>query len=84
MTRGVAALGTDLAERILHAVMLHESFTDDSDPYREHDFGSVNVGEHTAFFKIEYFALDMLHGSPDPSDPSVTERVLTIMLAEEY
>jgi Protein of unknown function (DUF3768) len=36
------------------------------------------------FFKVEYF--DLIRGmhSPDPADPSVTERVMTIMLASEY
>ena len=84
MTRGVAALGPDVAERIFDALMLYDDFCQDSDPYGEHDFGSIKIEGHAIFFKIDYYSNDMIHGSPDPSDPSVTKRVLTIMLAEEY
>ncbi|MCC8957736.1 DUF3768 domain-containing protein [Bradyrhizobium sp. Pear77] len=84
MTPGVAALGPDLAERIFDAITLYDDFCKDSDPYGEHDFGSLQVEDHTIFFKIDYFSKDMAMGSPDPSDPSLTKRIITIMLAEEY
>ncbi|MHC2275405.1 hypothetical protein ACVME8_002016 [Bradyrhizobium diazoefficiens] len=84
MTTGVAALGPDLAERIFDAITLYDDFCHDSDPYGEHDFGSLKIDGHTILFKIDYYSNDMTQGSPNPSDPSVTKRILTIMLAEEY
>ena len=39
---------------------------------------------HTIFFKIDYFDKSRSYHSPDPSDPTITEHVITIMLAEEY
>ena len=50
----------------------------------EHDFGSFDVDGHTIFFKIDYLDKALASHSPDPANSSVTERVITIMLAEEY
>jgi hypothetical protein len=49
-----------------------------------HDFGSFKADGAVIFFKIDYYDKALAAHSPDPADPSVTERVITIMLAEEY
>ena len=84
MTPGVAALGQQAVERIVQTISVFDNFCTANDPHEEHDFGSFKVEGRTIFFKIDYFDKSLTHHSPDPSDPSVTERVITIMLAEEY
>ena len=55
-----------------------------NDPHEEHDFGAFDADGQRVFFKIDYFDESLTYHSPDPADPSVTKRVITIMLAEEY
>jgi hypothetical protein len=84
MTAGVAALGAETVMRIVKTIAAYDDFCHANDPYEEHDFGSFEVEGQRIFFKIDYFDKGLTAHSPDPSDPSVTERVITIMLAEEY
>jgi hypothetical protein len=84
ITPGIAELGEDTVGEILAAVRSYRSFTPDNDPYGEHDFGSFRYEGETVFWKFEYYDLDLQMHSPDASDPAVTARVLTIMLADEY
>jgi hypothetical protein len=84
MTTGVAALGAEAVARIVKTVAVYDDFCHANDPYEEHDFGSFEADGNLIFFKIDYFDKDLTYHSPDPTDPSVTERVITIMLAEEY
>jgi Protein of unknown function (DUF3768) len=84
ITAGVAALGAEVVAKILKTVAVYDEFCQANDPYEEHDFGSFEADSQVIFFKIDYFDKALTYHSPDPSDPSVTERVITIMLAEEY
>ena len=84
LTAGIVALGAEAQGRIIAAVQAFDAFTPDNDPYGEHDFGSVEVDGEKIFFKFDYFDLNHAMHSDDPADPSKTERVLTIMLADEY
>jgi len=47
------------------------------------DFGMFNVEGHQLFFKIDYFDKSLTYHSPDPADRASTERVITLMLADE-
>jgi hypothetical protein len=49
----------------------------------ENSFASRFDGNRI-FFKIDYYDETLTVHSPDPSDPKVTKRVITIMQAEEY
>lgn len=84
ITRGIQALEDQLKRSIINTIKAINEFTPDNDPYGTHDFGSVKVEDLVAFWKIDCYDLDLIYGSPDPSDPNVTRRIMTIMLAEEY
>jgi hypothetical protein len=84
ITPGVAALGQQAVERIVKTIAVYDDFCHANDPHEEHDFGSFQADGQTIFFKIDYYDKSLTYHSPDPSDPSVTERVITIMLADEY
>lgn len=85
-TPGIRALGRDRIAWMLRQVVQFEAFDRGNDPYAEHDFGAVplGTGSEQAFWKIDYYDKAVEFGSPDPSDASVTHRVMTLMLASEY
>lgn len=84
MISGIQALGQQSVAEIIRQVRTYDDFQEANDPYGEHDMGSLTSYGHKIFWKIDYYDLNLLHGSPDPSDPEMTARVLTIMLASEY
>lgn len=84
MTHGVSALSSEQTVELLTAVKAFDDFSEDNDPYGEHDFGSIDLHGTKYFWKIDYYDPSMTYGSEDATDPSKTVRVLTIMLAEEY
>ena len=82
MTRGIA--GRPDARQILARVVYFRDFDPHNDPHSEHDFGAFDHQGEKIFWKIDYYDHDLQHGSEDPSNPEITTRVLTIMLASEY
>lgn len=67
---------------LLKMVREYGAFSEDSDPYGEHDFGSIQWGQAKVFWKIDYYD-QALEGWCDPLSPEC-RRILTVMLASEY
>ena len=84
MTKGVNALPHDQRLTLLRAVVGFSAFDAGNNPHNEHDFGAIDIDGVSYFWKIDYFDQDYDMGSPDPANPHVTRRVLTIMRADEY
>jgi hypothetical protein len=84
MTEGVQALEPDEQQRLIASVKAFELFTEDNDPYGEHDFGSITLDGKSYFWKIDCYDLNLQYASENPADPAQTKRVLTIMTTSEY
>lgn len=80
ITAGVREL--DDLMGLVYAVRDFDDFNGGSDPYGEHDFGVLYWHNDKIFWKIDYYTPE-LKGWCDPLSPDCN-RVLTIMLAEEY
>lgn len=84
VTVGIEALGAERLEDVLAAVRSFDNFNAHNDPYDEHDLGVLKIAGERVMWKIDYYDRERRFASPDAADPTVTTRVLTIMLAAEY
>jgi len=84
MTRGVAALGLDAQLELTRRVAAFDGFNADSDPQGWHEMGELLPDGTTVWFKLDLYDVDYTYGSPEPSDPAQTRRVLTLLLPSEY
>ena len=81
-TRGILSLDPEVISKIYNSVQNFKDFTEDNDPYGEHDFGSLVFENKKIFWKIDYCDKELRLWC-DPLSPDC-RRILTIILAEEY
>lgn len=84
MTRGVAVLGPDAQLELTRRVATFDGFNANSDPQGWHEMGVIEFHGTTVWFKLDLYDVDYTYGSPEPSDPQQTRRVLTLLLPSEY
>ena len=84
LTQGIRSNTKEDLEAIITKVRTFDTFDENNDPYGERDFGAFDYQGKKIFWKIDYYDQEFLYLSPDVSNPRVTNRVLTIMYAEEY
>lgn len=84
LTAGIDSMSMDDKANILSMVRNFNDFTEDNDPYGVHDFGSFMYNDEKIFWKIDYYDLDYCFMSENPADPAATNRVMTIMQAEDW
>lgn len=84
ITASLAAKGAPFLDHCVAAVRAFDGFTPDDDPYQEHDMAFLDVDGERIFFKVDYYDAKLEWHSPNPADPGLTRRVLTIGLADDY
>ena len=84
LTAGIAAMSSEDKANIVSMVRNFNDFTEDNNVYGERDFGSFDYKGEKILWKIDYYDLNHKYMSEDPSNPDITNRVLTIMTVYEY
>ena len=84
LTQGIRSNTSEDLKEIITKVRTFDTFDENNDPYGERDFGAFDYKGKKIFWKIDNYDQEFLYLSPDVSNPRVTNKVLTIMYAEEY
>ena len=84
LTQGIRSNTKEDLGAIITIVRTFDSFDENNDPYGERDFGAFDYKGKRIFWKIDYYDQEFLYLSPDVSNPRLTNKVLTVMYAEEY
>src|SRR3546814_20657029 len=69
---------------LMSVVASYANFSEDNNPHGERDFGPFDWRGTRCYWKIDYYDRQTDSASPEPSEPGVTCRVLTILRADEY
>ncbi len=84
LSSGVQSLAADIRARILHGVKTYNAFAPQGDAQKDRDFGAFECGDYDIFWVIDCYDENSEYLSDDPADLNRTNRVLRVMLAEEY
>ena len=85
ITQGIwDCFNNDEMTTLFHNIKTFDDFSEDNDPHKERDFGSLTAKGRKIFWKIDYYDNDLQYHSPDNTDPTQTRRVMTVMLSDEY
>lgn len=83
-TAAAVISGLERLAALRAALAAFTDFSEDNDPYGEHDFGAFVLFGQSLFWKIDYYHPDHDTHAPVPSNIEWCRRILTVMLAEEY
>ena len=84
LTLGIRAKSDIEQTEILERVINFNDFNKNNDVYGEHDYLSFDYKGEKIIAKIDYYDLKYRFMSENPADPTITNRVLTIMTGAEY
>ena len=84
LTQGIRSNTPEDLKEIITKVRTFDTFDENNDPYGERDFGAFDYKGRRIFWKIDNYDQEFLYLSPDVSNPRLTNKVMTIMYAEEY
>lgn len=84
LTTGIRNNSSEDIARIMNKVRNFKDFNEDNNPYGERDFGVFDFKGQKIFWKIDYYDRNFEFASPDAANSSITNRVLTVMYADEY
>ena len=83
-TIGIRSKPVEDVSRILYKVQHFSDFNKNNNVYAERDFGKFAFKDDVIIWKIDYYDKNYEFLSDNPADPTITNRVLTIMTSEEY